>query len=278
MLHSLPWGADASQILALPPIGSMVLLPTDSSEKLWPASLECDRQKFQPITFKSVFYPLKWPLFFPYFFHELCPKWNKSSILHARLMKPSVDVLREEKNGNWKKKNTKPPNNIWYIYSSLWFTTLMTPPFWQALFINTPFLKNSQLWHNRRHLEITALRFAFNCFRAASRSTFFSLVGLFSNSFSTTTLSLSPPPFFSSSPPPPFPPSPGQLLIRGRNDRCFAHQQCHPFCLHTKSRCAVHIYFRAKKKKNSREKKWLKKIKPVYLVIYGRMQTNTSSP
>lgn len=42
--------------------------------------------------------------FFPHIFHELCPKWNKSSILRARLMKPSVDVLREEKNGNWKKK------------------------------------------------------------------------------------------------------------------------------------------------------------------------------
>lgn len=220
--------------------------------------------------------------FFPHFFHELWPKWNKSSILRARLMKLSVDVLREEKNWNWKKKNTKPPNNIWYIYSGLWFTTLMTPPFWQALFINPLFLKKkpSQLWHNRRHLEITELRFAFNCFRAASRSTFFSLPGLFSNSFSTAALSVSPSPFSSSSLPPLFPSSPGQLLIRGRNDRCFAHQQCRLFCLRTNSRCAVHIYFRAKKKKKNPggKKSGLKKIKHAYLLIYGRMQTNTSSP
>lgn len=39
-------------------------------------------------------------------------------------------------------------------------------------------------------------------------------------------------------------PSPGQLLIRGRNDRCFAHQHCHLFRLSANSRCAVHIYFR----------------------------------
>lgn len=126
--------------------------------------------------------------------------------------------------------------------------------------------KTSQLWHNRRHLEITVLRFAFNRFRAASRSTFFSLAGLFSNSFSTAALSLSPSPSSSSSPPP----SPGQLLIRGRNDRCFAHQQCRLFCLRTNSRCAVHIYFRSKKKNPVGKKKWLKKNKTH---LFAHLQT-----
>lgn len=56
-------------------------------------------------------------------------------------------------------------------------------------------------------------------------------------------------------------PSPGQLLIRGRNDRCFAHQHCHLFRLSTNSRCAVHIYFRGRRgwKKHTRVRTFKKK-------------------
>lgn len=56
-------------------------------------------------------------------------------------------------------------------------------------------------------------------------------------------------------------PSPGQLLIRGRNDRCFAHQHCHLFRLSANSRCAVHIYFRGRRgsKKHTRVRTFKKK-------------------
>lgn len=66
-------------------------------------------------------------------------------------------------------------------------------------------------------------------------------------------------PYTSTAAPPPHPhphlpfaeqPSPGQLLIRGRNDRCFAHQHCHLFRLSANSRCAVHIYFRGRRGSN----------------------------
>lgn len=111
-----------------------------------------------------------------------------------------------------------------------------------ALFIN-PFY--TQLQHNRRRPEISELSFLFNCFRPLRRITV-------SLSFSTAVFyfffpaptiphfissSLSPLSLFAEQP------SSGQLLIRGRNDRCFAHQQCHLFCLSTNSSCAVHIYF-----------------------------------
>lgn len=93
----------------------------------------------------------------------------------------------------------------------------------------------------------------FNCFRPQSRRSFSlspSLLSFFlhccfllflSLSSHISSLPLSSPSLFAEQP------SPGQLLIRGRNDRCFAHQQCHLFCLSTNSRCAVHIYFRKKR-------------------------------
>lgn len=128
----------------------------------------------------------------------------------------------------------------------------MTPSSWQALFINPLF--NTQLQHNRRHSEISELSFLFNCFRPLSRSIFSHppLLSFFLHCCFLFFLPLIPH-FISPSLSPlslsliAKQPSPGQLLIRGRNDRCFAHQQCHLFCLSTNSRCAVHIYFSGSK-------------------------------
>lgn len=160
-------------------------------------------------------------------------------------MKPSVVGLGGKKTGNW--KNTKNHSVSIAVYDS---TTIMTPPSWQALFISLPplFFLNAQLWHNRRHLETGALCSDFNRFRAVSGSTF---------SPRLSSLILCRRPRLSLSPSPfsfaalllqtPSPPSPGQLLIRGRNDRCFARQKSSLVCLSANSRCTVHIYLRGLK-------------------------------
>lgn len=154
--------------------------------------------------------------------------------------------FRREENRKLK-KHQKPQ----CIYSGLWFnyhndTALLTgsihkpPPFF--------FFLNVQLWHNRRHLETGALCSDFNRLRAVSGSTF-------SPRLSSLILcrrprlSLSPSPSSSTAllRQPPSPPSPGQLLIRGRNDRCFARQKSSLVCLSANGRCAVHIYFRGLK-------------------------------
>ena len=118
-------------------------------------------------------------------------------------------------------------------------------PLDKTLFIN-PFY--TQLQHNRRHPEFSELSFLFNCFRPLHRIT----VSLPRLSFILHCCFLLPPPshpslhlFLPLASLPLFAeqPSSGQLLIRGRNDRCFAHQQCYLFCLSTNSSCAVHIYF-----------------------------------
>lgn len=147
----------------------------------------------------------------------------------------------------------------------------MTPSSWQALFINPLF--NTQLQHNRRHSEISELSFLFNCFRPLSRSIFSHppLLSFFLHCCFLFFLPLIPH-FISPSLSPlslsliAKQPSPGQLLIRGRNDRCFAHQQCHLFCLSTNSRCAVHIYF-----SGSKEHTYLH----IYKCIHAHTHTQT---
>lgn len=143
----------------------------------------------------------------------------------------------------------------------------MTGAFCQDLFIK-PF--NTQFKHIRRHSEISELVSLLNCFRPLSRRSSFLILSplLFVCFFFPL-----PPPVilhFISSPLPPSlfaeQPSPGQLLIRARNDRCFAHQQYHLFCLSTNSICAVHIYFR---------RETVAQKQHTYLQIYKRSHTDT---
>lgn len=140
----------------------------------------------------------------------------------------------------------------------------MTPPSWQALFISPPFSLNVQLWHNRRHFE--------NRHSVSILTTSEQWASLSSNSFPTTTsqpLAISLLLLVRHRPPPPSsPPSSGQLLIRGKNDRCFARQKSSLVCLSANSRCAVHIYFRGLKIRRRRRKKQLVFAKVMNLFAY----------